>query len=106
VNAPSQVIIFPEPVMEISWCPVRVSTGSRDEDGRMALVNDKLVAILVLLADDYEAPELQGKWFVEAGFGCLSGKHEIFGTLDEAEAWVRQHCEADIKRRSGRTFLS
>ncbi len=106
MNAPSQVLTFPEPVMKISWCPVRVSTGSRDEDGRMALVNGKLVAILVLLTEDYETPELRGKWFVEAGFGCLAGKHEVFSTLHEAEAWVRQHCEADIRRRSGRTFLS
>lgn len=72
----------------------------------MALVNGKLVAILVLLADNHETPELQGKWFVEAVFGRLAGKREIFATLGEAEAWVHQHCEADIKRRSGRTFLS
>ena len=72
----------------------------------MALVNGKLVAILVLLSDDHETSELQGKWFVEAGFGCLAGKHEIFATLHEAAAWVRQHCDADMNRRSGRTFLS
>ncbi len=27
--------------------------------------------------------------YVEAGFGCLSRKHEIFVTPDEAKAWIR-----------------
>ena len=72
----------------------------------MVLVQGKLVAVLVFLADNYETPELQGKWFVEAGFGCLRGKHEIFSTLEEAEAWIRQQCGSDAQRGSGLTFLS
>ncbi len=72
----------------------------------MALVNGKLVAILVLLADNYETLELQGKWFVEAGFGCLNGKHEVFSSLEEAEAWIRQQCGPGLNRALGRSFLS
>lgn len=57
----------------------------------MVLVNGRLVAILVHLSEQYEDPELRGRWFVEAGFGPLFGKHEIFSTPEEAEAWIRQH---------------
>lgn len=92
--------------MEITWKPVRVGVGSRDEDGRMVLVNGRLVAILVHLTGPYETPELRDKWFVEAGFGPLSDKHELFSTWDEAEAWVQQHCQTDRKQGSGRTLHS
>ncbi len=93
-------------MMEITWRPVRVGVGSSDEEGRMVLVNGKLVAILVHLTGAYDNPELRNKWFVEAGFGPLSEKHELFSTWEEAEAWVRQHCEAKGRRGSGRTLQS
>ncbi len=72
----------------------------------MILVNGKVVAILVHLTGPYENPGLQGKWFVEAGFGLLSAKHELFSTLEEAEAWVLQYYLAERKRGSGPTLLS
>ena len=71
----------------------------------MVLVNGKLVAILVHLTGPYETPELQGKWFVEAGFGPLAEKHELFATWEEAEAWVCQGCQAVRKRGSGPPWL-
>ncbi len=92
--------------MEITWKPVRVGAGTCDEDGRMVLVNGKLVAILVHLTGPYETPALRDKWFVEAGFGPLSDKHELFSTWEEAEAWVHQHCQAEHKRGSGRPLHS
>ncbi len=92
--------------MKITWKPVCVGVGNRDEDGRMVMVNGKLVAILVHLTGPYETPELRDKWFVEAGFGPLLGKHELFSTWEEAEAWVHQHYEAERKRGSGRPLHS
>jgi hypothetical protein len=90
----------------ITWRPVRVGTGSSDEEGQMALVNGKLVAILVHLTGPYTNPGLHGKWFVEAGFGPLSQKHELFSTLEEAETWVLKHYLVERKQGSGRPLLS
>ena len=70
----------------------------------MVLVNGKLVAILVHLTGSYNTPGLQGKWFVEVGFGPLSEKHELFSTIEEAEDWVLQHYFAERKRGSGQTL--
>jgi hypothetical protein len=92
--------------MKITWQPVQVGLGSFEEEGLIVLVDGRLVAILVHLTGPYDSLELRNKWFVEAGFGPLSEKHELFSTLDEAEAWVRQHCEAKGIRGSGRTLQS
>ena len=72
----------------------------------MVLVDGKLVAILVHLTGPYDTPELHGKWFVEAGFGPLSENHELFFTLEEAEAWVLRHYLTERKRGSGQTLQS
>jgi hypothetical protein len=93
-------------MIQITWQPIRVGGGSHDEEGRMVLVNGKLVAILVHLTGPYDNPELRNKWFVEVGFGPLSGKHELFSTWEEAEAWVYQHCQVQRKRGSGRPLHS
>ena len=92
--------------MDMALRPIQVGVGSHVEEGRIVLVNGKLVAILVCLTGPYDISGLQGKWFVEAGFGSLSEKHELFSTWDEAEAWVRCHYQAERKRGSGRTLQS
>jgi hypothetical protein len=93
-------------MIEITWQPVRVGSGSFDEPGQMIIVNGRLVAILVHLTGPYDNPELEGKWFIEVGFGPLSGMHELFSTLEEAEDWVLRHYLAERKRGSGRTLQS
>ena len=72
----------------------------------MILVDGKLAAILVHLTGEYETLQLRNKWFVEAGFGPLSGKHGLFSTVEEAEEWVLQHYRAQRKRGSGQTLHS
>lgn len=96
------------PMMELNWTPVRVNTGSPDEEGRLVLVDDKLVAVLVRLSGAHPEPELQGAWFVEVGFGPLLGKHGVFATFEEAAVWVRQNFGAKDKRGPGlaRTYRS
>jgi hypothetical protein len=78
-----------------------VNTGSLDEEGRLVLVNGKLVAVLVRLSDEHPQPELHGAWFIEAIFGLISGKGSVFPTYEEAEAWVCQRFEDKEKGRSG-----
>jgi hypothetical protein len=81
--------------------PIRVETGTPEEDGRLVLVNGKLVAVVVHLSDDHLMPDLQGKWSVEAGFGPLLEKYRVFPTFEAVEAWVSQSFEDLAQHRSG-----
>ena len=70
--------------------PIRVRTGSRDREGRLALLDGELVAVLVRL-DDETHGTARGRWFLEAGFGPLHGPSPPpFPTLDHAALWLHQ----------------
>ncbi|HEX2054777.1 MAG TPA: hypothetical protein VHJ78_13770 [Actinomycetota bacterium] len=72
----------------LTYRPVRVATGSDDEDGRLVLADGRLVAVLVHLAGE-EHKELRGGWFLEAGFGCCAVPAPgVFPTIEDAEAWI------------------
>jgi len=62
----------------ISFQPIEVLTAS---EGRLVLVNGKLAAVLVRLNDAAQDPLLRGVCYIEAGFGLLDGRHEMFATL-------------------------
>ncbi|MFC0410095.1 hypothetical protein [Roseomonas elaeocarpi] len=67
--------------------PVRVDTGSSDEEGRLVFVADRLVAVLVQLSDQHG--EMAGHWFLEHGFGGVGGpKRPTFASLQAAEHWI------------------
>lgn len=67
--------------------PVRVGTGSADEEGRLVFAGDRLVAVLVRLSEQHEA--LAGQWFLEHGFGELDTlEHPTFPDLDAAREWI------------------
>ena len=68
--------------------PIRVATDSSDEDGRLVLVDGRLVAVLVHLQDSGH-DELTGSWFLEAGFGpCATPACETFKSLNAAQIWI------------------
>jgi hypothetical protein len=48
-------------MVEVTWQPMRVETGSSEVDGRLVLVDGKLVAVLVRLSDEHRQPELHGQ---------------------------------------------
>ncbi len=74
--------------------PIQVHTGSSDEEGRLVLVEGRLVAVLVRLTDRAH-DVLVGTWFLEAGFGpCAATSPPVFQTLDAAQDWVRIQIEA------------
>lgn len=67
---------------------VKIATGSDDEDGRLVLVEGRLVAVLVRLDDESHGPA-RGQWSLEAGFnGVDSVKPPLFADLDAAERWI------------------
>jgi hypothetical protein len=55
--------------MSLTLQPVRVGTGS-DEEGMLVFDDDqRLVAVLTHLSDQYGS--VSGHWYLEAGFGVL-----------------------------------
>ena len=74
--------------MSLFLQPVRVATGSPDENGCLVFDDDqKLVALLVQLSDEHE--DEAGLWFYEAGFGPMDGPdHPTFPDLDAAQEWI------------------
>ena len=82
-------------VQNIAFQPVNIATSSADSEGRLVLVDGRLVAVLVRLRDEIHGGDVQGAWFVEVAFGVLDGRADTatFATLEEAAQWIRQLCE-------------
>jgi hypothetical protein len=77
---------------KIMTIPIRVDTGSVDEEGRLVLAGGRLVAVLLRLADEIHGDSCGG-WFLEAGFGDLAGENRLFSTLEGAAEWLRQRLD-------------
>jgi hypothetical protein len=80
--------------MRFTLQPVLVGNGS-DEEGLLVFTQEqRLVAVLTRLSEQYEG--VTGDWYLEAGFGHLDGpNHPTFADLDEAQGWI-------CKRLAGR----
>ncbi len=75
----------------IVFCPTLVAAGNKDVDGRLVMLNDHLVAVLVRL-DREEHGDLMGHWSLEATFGpAAPPPNQVFATLDDASVWVQQN---------------
>ena len=73
--------------MSLHLQPVRIATGSRDEESELVFADDHLVAVLVRLSEDHE--DEADLWFLEAGFGRVDHPHPPkFADLEEAQAWI------------------
>ena len=84
--------------MSLTLRPVRVGTGTADEDGRLVFCGDKLVAVLVCLSDEHGS--MAGRWFLEHGFGWLDEPcPPTFDGLDPACAWIARR----LGRQAGRS---
>jgi hypothetical protein len=70
----------------ISLTSIRVATVEGGEAGVLVLKSNLLVAVLTEI--DEEMYATKGKWFLETGFGPLSGQHRNFHSLEEAVAWI------------------
>ncbi|MES0097619.1 hypothetical protein [Mesorhizobium sp. M0019] len=76
-------------VSGLSFSEVRIGTVEGGESGVLVWKRDQLVAVLTQI--DEEAYSTKGKWFLETGFGLLSGEHKNFDTIEEAIGWVGRH---------------
>ena len=75
---------------QVSFQPIEVLTASEDREGRLVLIDGNLAAVLVRLSDLAHDPLLRGAWYLEAGFGLLNGRHEMFASLEEAVASIER----------------
>jgi hypothetical protein len=74
--------------MSLQLQPVQVATGSDDCESQLVFADGFLVAVLVHLSNQHEEA---GMWFLEAGFGLISGPEQPpFADLDAAQAWISQ----------------
>lgn len=73
----------------LSLSEIRIGTVRGGESGLLVWKSGQLVAVLTEI--DEEAYSTKGKWFLEAGFGLLSGTHRNFDTIEEAVSWVDRH---------------
>lgn len=71
---------------DFSLTSIRVATVEGGEAGVLVLKSNLLVAVLTQI--DEEMYATKGKWFLESGFGPLSGQHRNFNSLEEAVAWI------------------
>jgi hypothetical protein len=92
-------------MVKVTCQPVRVGTSMAEEDGRLVLVDGKLVAVLVRPSDVHPQAELHGQWFVAAGFGPIFEKHEVFPTLEDAVAWAHRTSEHRARWQAEQTKL-
>ncbi|MDB5405909.1 MAG: hypothetical protein JWL84_821 [Rhodospirillales bacterium] len=89
---------------KIMTIPIRVDTGSADEEGRLVLAGGRLVAVLLRLADEIHGDDC-GTWFLEVGFGDLAGENRLFPTLECASQWLRQRLGASHQSKMRCTSL-
>ncbi len=75
--------------MSFSLQPVRVGTGS-DEEGMLVFdADERLVAVLVLLSEQYKDLGVAGQWFLEVGFGPIGeNENPVFADLGKAQEWI------------------
>ena len=75
--------------MSLTLQPVRVGTGS-DEEGLLVFDDDqRLVAVLTHLSDQYG--DVSGHWYLEAKFGLLDDlDHPTYADLGAAQQSIRQ----------------
>jgi hypothetical protein len=68
--------------------PVATRDLGQSEDGLLISANGHLVAVITHLQSSV-TEELQGLWFLEAGFGfCANKDHPTWDTQEQAKQWV------------------
>lgn len=75
--------------MKVDLRPVTIETGSPDENGRLVLIDDRLVALLVQLEASHG--ESAGKWSVEWLAGSALTCPAPFADLESARRWIVDH---------------
>ena len=75
--------------MRVELRPIRIETGSPDEVGRLALIDGRLVALLVQLEESHGKD--QGGWALEWMAGGVGASPSPFPDLDIARDWLARN---------------
>lgn len=78
---------------DFSLLDVRLGTVDGGEQGLLVMRSNHLVAVLTQV--DEELYSVKGGWFLETGYGRLTGCHQLFETLDDATCWIAGHFETE-----------
>jgi hypothetical protein len=70
----------------VSYHRVRIATDSEDDEGLLAMVDGRLVAILTRLDAPFHGE--QRGWWHECGFGRHDGRPDLFPTLADVTRWI------------------
>jgi hypothetical protein len=74
--------------MTVTSMETRVATSLGDKEGLLFFSAGTLVAVFSQLQHESHG-ELQGKWFLEAGFGpCAHPQALVFDTSEAGRKWV------------------
>jgi hypothetical protein len=65
--------------------------NGEDSEGALVLSDGLLLAVLSRLSPQHGVSE--GRWFLECGFGVVSGCHEEFADVDTAMGWLTSQTE-------------
>ena len=85
----------------ITFQAIPILIDGHDTQGQLVLFDEQLVAVLARLDGDAHDPAMKSWWNLEAGFGpCQAIGDNLFKTLDEAGAWVRQRIADRASRAS------
>jgi hypothetical protein len=85
----------------ITFQAIPILIDGHDTQGQLVLFDHQLVAVLARLDGDAHDPAMKSWWNLEAGFGpCDAIGDNLFKTLDEVEAWVRQRISDHASRAS------
>jgi hypothetical protein len=85
----------------ITFQAIPILIDGHDAQGQLVLFDEQLVAVLARLDGDAHDPAMKSWWNLEAGFGPCDAKGDnLFKTLDEAGAWVRQRIGERTSRAS------
>jgi hypothetical protein len=76
--------------LAVAFHPVRVLTGSADEEGFLVMVTDGLAGVLVRLSAAVHEGDAVGRWYLEAAFGPCAGNTRTFSSLECADRWFRE----------------
>jgi hypothetical protein len=88
-------------VSAISFQAIPILIDGHDTQGQLVLMDGQLVAVLARLDGDAHDAAMKSWWNLEAGFGpCQAIGDNIFQTLNDAEAWVRQKLAAHSSARA------
>ncbi|HEX2138010.1 MAG TPA: hypothetical protein VHG30_19315 [Microvirga sp.] len=92
---------------ELTLQPIRVRIDGGSQEGRLVFADSALVAVFVRVSPEEIAGDDQPRdgWFLEAGFGPCGSlatvAPPVFGSLDEAQVWVRARLAAGITPAAG-----